>query len=93
MARARDCDTHVASRIIPLMVITLAARGARGQPVVLLHRVRSRLMLVGLALAYRERAGDEVHSEEHEQNGEADQPTQHPPVTASIPSASHTAEL
>lgn len=93
MARARDRNAHVGSMIVMLPVITFAVRGAGGQPVIAVRRVRSELMLVGLALACRERAEGEVHSEEYEQNGETDQPTQCPPRTAGSRTAFHSQGL
>lgn len=89
MALAWDRETGRAGRFVPAVVITLAARGAGGQPVLAVRRGHHGLIRVGVALTRHERAGGEVQCEESEQHGEADQPMPYLSVTDSPPAASH----
>lgn len=66
MALARGREACLAGRVGMALVITIVARGIKGQPVIVVRRGHSGLMLVGLAVASRERAGGEVQCEEGE---------------------------
>lgn len=89
LALAKGCQAGLAGRLVMLLMVTLAARRGGSRAVLALRHVRTRLMLVGLALGRGDRARGHVHREEKHQRGEGDQPVQRPPVASGHRTSSH----